>query len=328
MPSTERKELAADMAAVAALLEVAEQVGISALLDRAEPFGIDDVMITADIPRPGAETLLQALAASGLLIASEKPGEFSPCPDMADRRYESGYLAWALNANSPFIENSTEFLRDPASAGAHHQRDGRSVAVTSKWIGSQGFYPAVIKEIYARNPSRIVDLGAGAGGLVIHLLQMLPDARGLTLDLSHAACEEAESAAVRAGVLGRMEIVTRSIESLASDPSPIRGAEVIHAGFVMHDIGAKPDVQDAVLRACWTAIEDGGALMITDAVPYVSGRDERAFSALFTYLHAASMGVRLPTEEQWRMALRRAGFKKVECQTLPMPGSRLFIATK
>jgi hypothetical protein len=66
--------------------------------------------------------------------------------------------------------------------------------------------------------------------------------------------------------------------------------------------------------------------MVTDAVPYVGNRKDRAFSALFTYLHASSMGVRLPTEEAWCAAFRRAGFSDVTSTPLRMPGSRVFVA--
>jgi hypothetical protein len=55
---------------------------------------------------------------------------------------------------------------------------------------------------------------------------------------------------------------------------------------------------------------------------------ERAFSALFSYLHESSMGVRLPSEEQWTDSFRRAGFSDVTSTPLRMPGSRLFVATR
>ena len=40
------------------------------------------------------------------------------------------------------------------------------------------------------------------------------------------------------------------------------------------------------------------------------------------------MGVRLPSENQWRSLFQRAGFTNVTCTPLRMPGSRLFVAAQ
>lgn len=326
MNSNDSRELAADLAANAALLEMAEEIGISALLDREAPFTIDEVARAAEAPEAGALAFLEALLAAGLVERGAEPGSFVPCADLADRRYEAGYLSWALNANRPYLDHAVEFLREPGPAVARHQRDGRRVAVSSRWIGSYGFYPGVVAEIVNRKPQHIVDLGAGAGGLLVHLLTTLPSSTGLALDLSAAACEEAGRSARRADVHDRFTVVNRSIESLVDDAWPVRDADIIHAGFVMHDVVEHPEVFDGVLRACRASLADGGSLMVTEAVPYVTTPKDRSFSALFTYLHASSMGIRLPTEETWCAAFRRAGFSNVTSTPLRMPGSRLFVA--
>jgi hypothetical protein len=158
-------------------------------------------------------------------------------------------------------------------------------------------------------------------------LRTLPDSAGVALDLSDAACAEAARAAERAGVADRLDVVNRSIESLADDRSPVRGAEVVHAGYVLHDVVGDEAVIDAVLRACRTSAAPGCRLVVTDAVPYAGNPRERAFSALFTYLHASAMDVRLPTEEQWEATFRRTGFTDVTCVPHRMPGGRMFVAT-
>jgi len=326
MSQTDAVEIAADLAAEAALLEIAEELGLSELLDGAAPFTLEQAADAAAVPAPGASSYLHALVSAGLVERTAPDGPYTPAADLADRRYRAGYLSWALNANRPYIDHAALFLRDPDTAGAKYARDGRRVAVSSRWIGSQGFYPGVVEEITRAAPRRVVDLGAGAGGLLIRLLGTLPDSSGLALDLSAAACEEARRAARRAGVADRLEVVHRSIESIADDPSPVRDADVVHAGFVLHDVVGRPDVLDGVLRACRQSLAPGGRMVVTDAVPYVSGPRERAFSALFSYLHASSMEVDLPPVDVWHEAFARAGFTDVTSTPLPMPGSRVFVA--
>lgn len=325
MRNDQSRETAADLAGVAALLEIAEELGVSSLLDRGAPFTTAELALAAQVPEEGAAAFIEAMVAAGLAESTDDPGEFVPCAGMAKRRYESGYLSWALNANRPYIENAPEFLRDPVAAARKYHRDGRWVAVSSRWVGSQGFYPSAVSAIVDRQPGRIVDLGAGAGGLLISLLHTLHASSGVALDMSAEACAEAERAASRAGLGDRLQVVNRTIESLVEDPSPVQGADVIHSGFAMHDLVAAPDMFDAILRSCRTAIAQDGCLVLTDAVPYVPDPRERIFSALFTYLHASSMGVRLPTEEQWQAAFRRAGFTEVASFRHRMPTARLFV---
>jgi hypothetical protein len=323
---SDSKEIAADLAANAAFLEMAEGLGLSALLDRVAPFTLDEAAAAADISEAAAASFLQALLSAGLVEQGADARHFMPCPDLADRRYEAGYLSWSLNANRPYLDHAAEFLRQPGATAGQHQRDGRRVAVSSRWVGSYGFYPGVISEITSRKPQRIVDLGAGAGGLLINLLTELPDSTGLALDLNAAGCEEAERAARRADLQDRLTVVNRSIESLLEDAGPILGADVVHAGFVLHDVGVDADVLDGVLRTCRESLADDGCIIATDAVAYAGNRRERAFSALFTYLHSSSMGVRLRSEDTWRAAFQRAGFPNVTSTSLRMPGSRMFVA--
>jgi SAM-dependent methyltransferase len=327
MTYSQSMETAADLAAVAALLEIAEELGVSPVLDRAEPFTVANLAQAGGMPEAGAACLIEALVASGLVEQTGESGTFLPCAEITDRRYESGYLSWSLNANRPFIQNAPEFFRDPVGAAARYQRDGLRVAVSSRWVGSKGFYPAAFATIVDFAPGRVTDLGGGAGALVINVLRRLPDSSGVVLDMSADACAEAVRAAVRAGVGQRVEAVNRRIESLVDDPGPVAGADLVHAGFVLHDVAADPETLDAVLRACRAAMAPGGRLVVTDAVPYAGDPRERAFSALFTYLHAAFMAVRLPTQAQWLGAFRTAGFTNVTSSGHRMPGARMFVAT-
>src|ERR1700722_8757412 len=328
MSNNDSTEMAADLAANAALLEMADVLGISPILDGGVFFSVAEVAAAADIPEASALSFLRALRAAGLVAGDENGQFFTPCADLADRRYDAGYLSWSLNANRPYIDHAAELLRHPEATIGKYQRDGRRVAISSRRIGSYGFYPEVISEITRREPARIGDLGAGAAGVLIHLLKALPASSALAIDLSAGACEAAELAAREANVQERLTVVNRSIESLIDDPGPVRGADVVHAGFVMHDATRDMNVLDAILRACREAISDNGALVITDAVPYADHPRERAFSALFTYLHEGGMGIALPSEETWRAAFLRAGFSTVTSTTLRMPGSRVFVAVR
>lgn len=318
-------DTAADLAATAALLEIAEELGIFGNLERGLPLTATELAETAGTPVPAMESFLGALAAAGLVIRDSDSRSVRVTDDFPQLRAAAGYLCWSLKANRPFIENSLAFLKDPDSASELHARDSRAVAVTSRWIGASDFYPQDMAALVSARPSHLVDLGAGTARFLIDALLELPDATGVALDISAAACAVAAEGAEEAGVADRLRVVQRPVQSLADDPSPVAGADVIHAGFVFHDLLADAETFGAVLRSCKNALAPGGFLAITDAVPYSATARERAFSSLFTYLHEGFMNVRLPAAQTWREIFLAAGFSDVQARPHKMPGARLFI---
>lgn len=78
----------------------------------------------------------------------------------------------------------------------------------------------------------MVDLGAGTGRLVIEVLLERPASTGVALDMDAEACVEAGRSGSRAGVGDRITVIQRPIQSPATDPGPVEGADVVHAGFV------------------------------------------------------------------------------------------------
>jgi len=321
------RETAADMAAVASLLEMADRLGVLHVIRRSGGFRTADLAHEADIPEAGAVAYLEAMTHAALVLPDGDG--FRACDDIAERIYESGYLSWTLNANRPFIENVTEFLRDPMTARQHIHREGRQVAVSSEWMGSFAFYPIALETIRETKPSRVVDLGAGTARLLIDILGDFPEATAVALDLDGGACAEARRAADKAGVGSRLTIYERPIQSVATDSTPVEGADVVHAGFVFHDMMPEEEhIADGVLRNCHDALKPGGIMAITEAVPYVQNERERRFSTMVTYYHRQFMGRKLLTEEEWLAKLSGAGFRDVTCTPHRFPTGRLFVATK
>ncbi|MGH3758749.1 methyltransferase [Actinophytocola sp.] len=306
---------------------MADRLGILSTL-RGTGFAAAQIAAVAGIPERSAADFLAAASAAGIIVENPQPGTFRAADDLDEWIYESGYLSWALNANRPFIEHVTEFLRRPEQAGTEYRRDGRQVAVSSQWMGSRAFYPLALSTIVEAKPRRAVDLGAGTARLLIEVLQQVPGSTAVALDIDAGACREADAAARAAGLDDRLTVVERSIQSVADDPEPLRDADIIHAGFVFHDLMPdEEDVADAVLANCRRALRPGGILAITEAVPYVPDERERRFSTIVTYFHQQFMLRRLLTEQEWIDKLSAAGFSTVTAARHRFPTGRLFVAT-
>jgi SAM-dependent methyltransferase len=318
------------MASAAALLEMADRLGLLPHFAQGQQVSATNLAQATGLPEVSIAKYLEAMSAAAIMEECEgDPGRFQVITTFADIQYEAGYLSWALNANRPFIDNVVDFFENPQEAGERYRRDGRQVAVSSQWMGSYAFYPLALSTILDAAPSHIVDLGAGTARLLIDVLLKLRRSTAVALDIDGGACAEAALAAKSAGVDDRLTVVERPIQSIAEDPLPVEGADVVHAGFVFHDMmPEEEDVADAVLKNCHRAIRPGGLMTITEAVPYAKDARERRFSAIVTYYHQQFMRRRLLDEGEWRDKLLSAGFSSVECTRHRFPTGRFFLARK
>jgi len=322
------REVVADAAGAAALLEIGDRLGLVPHFENGEPVTAEQLAQDTVVPREGVAKYLEAMSCAGLMVAVGDT--FRVIADFPQIQYESGYLSWALGANRPFITHPLEYLRGARpETGERYQRDGRHVAVSSQWMGSKGFYPVALKTILDARPGHIVDLGAGTARLLITILLELKESTAVALDLDGEACKEAGLAAERAGAGDRLSVFERSIQSVADDPTPVQDADVVHAGFVFHDMmPEQEEVADQVLARCREGLRPGGMMALTEAVPYAPAERERRFSAIVTYYHQQFMRRRLLNETEWMAKLRDAGFSDVRCVPHRFPTGRLFIATK
>jgi SAM-dependent methyltransferase len=317
---------APDLAAAAALLEMGDRLGVVAHLDSDTPLETAAVASELELPEAALVRYLDALESAGIAIR-EGEGRYRACADFATVCHQAGYISWTMNANRPFIEHAREFFTDWERASRTYLRDFREVAVSSEWMGSHAFYPAALDTIIDAKPRKVVDLGAGTCRLLIEVLEAVPGSTGVGLDFAADACRAAELAVAQAGMSERLTVLERPIQSVATDPEMLKDADVIHAGFVFHDmLPEEEDVCDEVLAKCRESLAPGGFLAITDAVPYLRNERERRFSAAVSYYHGEFMRRRLQSEEQWVERLRSAGFSDVRAVTLAFPTGRLFLA--
>ncbi|MEV0966286.1 methyltransferase [Streptomyces sp. NPDC049910] len=318
------------LAAAAALLEMGDRLGVLDVILPGKEFTTAELAAATELPEQGVARYLEALESAGIIRhATLDKDSFVTADDFEELQHQAGYISWTMNANRPFIENARAYLTDQSLPTGAYTRDGRQVAVSSQWMGSKAFYPAALETIFAAKPQRVADLGAGTCRLLIEVLQAFPGASGVGLDLDGPSCDAATAAAEQAGVGDRLTVIKRSIQSIADDATPVEGADVIHAGFVFHDMMPEEEhIADKVLANCRDALRPGGIMAITDAVPYLRNERERAFSAAVTYYHRQFMKRKLLSEQEWEAKLLGAGFSSVKTVELGFPTGRLFIANR
>jgi len=318
------------LAGNAVLLEIGARLGIVDPLFSRERVSVADVADQTGIEKQFVSDYYSALSHAGLAEACRSnagivthyiaPDEF---PTLVN---DVAYTLWAMASCAPLISNARSFSRDLVGSFKKYPRDGEHVARTSKWMGELAFYPQAEELIVSQRPKKIVDLGAGTCGLLMRCLRRLPDAEGIAIDVNSSACEKARSILRGQKMDQRINVIEMAIQDLVNAPAPLERADVIHGGFVFHDL--MPD-EEEILESLFKTFREkapSATLLIADIVPYSTDPDERSFSAALTFLHSHFMGRQLLSENGWRAKVLRAGYKSMEVRRLGISGGRIFCA--
>jgi len=148
----------------------------------------------AGVPDPARDARLllahaaQVDAARVTLIAPE-----DIAPEIADR-YDHLIALRAVRVPVSHLVGEREFY-------------GRRFKISADVLDPRPESETLIEAALSEDFARVLDLGTGSGCLLVTLLAERPDARGIGVDLSEAACLQASANAVLHHVAGRAEIV-------------------------------------------------------------------------------------------------------------------------
>ncbi|YCH20246.1 methyltransferase domain-containing protein [Pseudomonas sp. D1-3] len=315
------------LAGAAVFLEIAAELNIVDILRGSGTFTQHDIENDGLNSPEAMSKYIEALASAGLIVCvGNDPVTYRKSDDFEEIVNHVGYVSWALRSCSPLIENAPAFLADTVGAQRKYPRNGKSVARTSQWMGFQSFYPVPEDTIVELNPRKVVDLGSGSGSLLVKLMKRLPEASGLGVDISESAVEYALEFVRQHGMSDRISFVQAPIQDLSFRPELLEEADLIHGGFVFHDLLPQDDdALDSFFEFVATKPLKC-SLVFVDAVPHSEINSEKIFTAAFNYLHEQFMSRKLLSEAQWTKKLKNAGFSRIYSRKLDHPGGRMFIA--
>jgi hypothetical protein len=149
-----------------------------------------------------------------------------------------------------------------------------------------------LAELEWRNGEVVVDVGGGNGALLIELLRLRPDLRGLVFDLP--ATDRDESAFGE-----KLEFVAGSFFEHVPE------GDTYVLSRILHDWGDEPAA--AILRTIRAAAPDHARLLVLDSV--IPPGDEPHGAKWLDLLMLVLAGGRERTEEEWRALLQGAGWR-------------------
>lgn len=240
---------------------------------------------------------------------------------------DRGYLVWLAGGYGEAMNVFADLLDGTRGFGQDVDRDVRWVAVGSAQIGQKDLWPHVVDLARQFQFQRIADLGCGNAHYLISLCQAV-GAEGIGVDISPAACHEAEQEVAKAGLGERISIIEADAGDLKKVPG-IDKVDLVFTFFFLHEILENGfEALVAYLRQIQESLPSGAHMLTAEVAP--PGCEEDGVE-LFTPEYAltqALMDQRLLDEPGWIRAFTEAGFELVRIAKPDLPEARIILARK
>jgi SAM-dependent methyltransferase len=207
-------------------------------------------------------------------------------------------------------------------------RSARHVAVGAGYtlLGSCTA-PWVLSVINKFGGKCVMDFGCGAGDFLIQLALNWPYGKGVGIDMSAEAINEAKGKAYDYGVSERVEFhqAKLSAEPLNIQKEVLDSVDTLTAMFVLHEFGGSGGAESIsqILSALHMHFP-GRKLVIAEATPAdpyeLCTSPPPSYSQLdYSFFHPLSRQGPLRTPEEWKQIINKAGAKLIE----RIPGFKL-----
>jgi SAM-dependent methyltransferase len=240
---------------------------------------------------------------------------------------DRGYLVWLAGGYGEAMDVFHDLLTGKSRFGQDVDRDVRWVAVGSAIIGQKDLWPHVVEMARQFEFKRIADLGCGNAHYLISLCQAV-GAEGIGVDISPAACHEAEQEVAKAGLGERITIIEADAGDLKSVPG-IEKVDLVFTFFFLHEVLEHGfDVLVAYLRQIQESLPNGAHMLTAEVAPPGCEADGVELFTPEYALTQALMEQRLLDEAGWSRAFTDAGFEVVQIAKADLPEARIYLARK
>ncbi len=144
-------------------------------------------------------------------------------------------LGFYLEAYGPVVQRAGDLVTGRAVYGTDVRRSNGPLSRHCGTVFAKYYTPIVLEAMRDRGAKRILDLGCGAGQLLVDVCLNDPEITGVGLDIAPAAVETARDLARRHGLEHRLEFVVADAFDPATWPPVCSGAEIITSIGVLHE---------------------------------------------------------------------------------------------
>ena len=270
---------------------------------------------------PYVEVWCKTACAYEFLEATED-GRFGLAPhfdlllvERGNPRFLAPYFTASIDFFGPDMERYPEFFR---TGGTYtYQEHGEEF---SKGIAeiTAGLHSLVARRLLPSIPglkerleagARILDMGCGAGGLLIRIAEAFPNSACVGVDVDAHGLAMAQERIAREGLSDRVTVEQTGGDSIGHQDA----FDLVTLFEVLHELPSA--VRPRVLANCHRALRRGGVLFVLDETYPSSLEDLRKPEygfAVQTAFNELIWGNAVPTREEQEALLSQAGFGNVE----------------
>ena len=170
-------------------------------------------------------------------ILSKKDGKFSFTEFGKINLFTDALLTMsfgAVGAYSCILTELVPSLRNEKKYGVDYIRPGDLIAKGSYYTGRKN-YPWVIENMKKLGVKKVADLGCGSADVLISLCEQDKNLRGVGVDISQAALDEAKERIVKKGLEKRISLVQGDLYKPNSFSKKLQDVDGFNAIMVMHE---------------------------------------------------------------------------------------------
>jgi hypothetical protein len=280
---------------------------------------VDELAIACQADPASLRRLLRALATFGI-VAESSPDRFVLTPLGAPLRKAAPDSVWpAVVFWADLLADSWSYLTECVRTGTTSFEITKRAGIASRWSTAPDA-PAIFRAVMGTAPaedymplarawdfsdSRVAaDLGGGGGSLILAILNLYPEIRGMLVERPESI-DRAAPRFTAEGLASRCDLLTADLRE--SVPA---GADVYLLKHVLH--GYNDDAATGVLQNCRSVIPDDGFLLVIEFVlPEVFDRVDKELElrAMSDLNMLAVTGGKERSAAEWKRLLLRARFE-------------------
>jgi SAM-dependent methyltransferase len=246
-------------------------------------------------------------------VNSDSLGWFSPIA--------GAQLGFYLGAYGSVVRNIPSLLTGQSVYGSDVLRDGRALGVHCGTLFKAYHTDTVLQALSDKNSNFILDLGCGAGQFLIDACLRDPNLKGIGLDISEGAIDEAKMLCEKYNLTDRLEFVVADAFKPDHWPAKCHEADVICAVGVIHEHFRDGD--DAVVNILnsYEKLISGTNKIFILGEPEI--RHDTVKNDCDLYLVHIFTAQGFPRyREQWKEVIERTNFSCTKVYTRPDGGPR------
>lgn len=244
---------------------------------------IDDGLLD-ETNRPLAQNFLQYLTLRGVLTEWGGSYALTRRGELLTAEVPLARLGFYLEAYGPVVRETTGLVTGSVRYGRDVRRHGGALSRHCATVFTRYYTSIIVEAMQSRTVRRPLDLGCGAGQLLIDACLRDPGMHGIGLDISPDAIAVAEELAREAGVADRVSFVVADAFDSSTWPEICFSADALYSVGVLHE--KFRDGEDAVVRILGqlaTSLGDNTTLLIGEPVLRY---DDRENDSDFYLVHA------------------------------------------